>query len=123
MSWTYSQSSGKLIPPYGTSFYQGYSGAKPDGYNNPSMQDTHDIGPIPQGWYTLDEPIEGTEHGPYAIPLIPDDTNEMFGRSGFYCHGDDIADPGHASEGCLIQPKVARVAMWTGPDHRLQVVA
>ena len=39
---------------------------------------------------------------PVAMPLIPDPANQMHGRSGFFIHADSIADPGSASEGCIV---------------------
>lgn len=61
--------------------------------------------------------------GPFAIPLIPDPSNEMYGRGDFYCHGDSIENPGCASEGCVILPRTVRETIWNSTDHELQVVA
>jgi hypothetical protein len=99
----------------------GYSGAD-TGKNNPDMQDVRDIGPIPQGFYEIEAPIDSSTHGPYAMALVPDVANTMFDRSEFMIHGDGIHNPGHASEGCIILPRFAREQVWQSGDHRLQVV-
>lgn len=121
MSWIYEQSTGKMFDPNGVLAGTGYSGS-PEGKNNSLMQAVHDVGPIPVGWYTLQGPVDSHVHGKYAIPLEPDQLNEMFGRTGFMCHGDSLVNPGGASEGCIIMPHETRVAMWESNDHRLQVV-
>lgn len=127
MSWTYKQNSGELNAPDGQFVVSGYAGgakgAHPEGRNNPAMQDQHDIGPLPCGFYTMGEPREHSILGPYAIPLIPDASNEMFGRSAFYMHGDRIDAPGTASDGCIIMPRNVREFCWTSSDHRLEVVS
>lgn len=119
--WTYSQTSGEMVSPDGEVVGIGYSGAGP-GKNNPAMQDVHNVGPCPVGEYTMGAPVNSHVHGPYAIPLDPDATNEMFGRDAFMCHGDSIVNPGNASEGCIIQEHPVRVKMWESEDHRLEVV-
>ena len=129
--WTYSQSSGVLADPTGKPCAAGYSGHGP-GLNNPAMQDIHNIGPVPQGLYSLGAPLDHPTCGPFAIPLIPHDGNEMFGRSGFYVHGDDVRYPGQevASDGCIVLDRPDREAVWNarfGPldttDHILKVTA
>ena len=99
----------------------GYSGFGP-GKNNPTEENVQNVGPIPEGWYDIEPPTNSPIHGPFALPLLPDAGNAMFARSGFLIHGDSIERPGAASEGCIIQPKFARVAIWESGDHRLQVV-
>lgn len=121
MPWTYVQTSGAMIGPAGRLVGVGYSGAGA-GKNSPEMESVHNVGPIPCGEYTMGEPVNSHVHGPYAIPLHPDIENEMFGRDAFMCHGDSLVDPGNASEGCIIQAREVRVAMWESSDHRLQVV-
>jgi hypothetical protein len=119
--WTYEQSTGLMIDPTGMIVGEGYSGGG-QGKNNPLMQAIRDVGPIPQGSYTMESPVDSKTHGPYAIHLIPDAENDMFGRDEFLCHGDSIIAPGTASEGCIIQNHETRIKMWESGDHRLQVV-
>lgn len=131
MSWTFEQCTGKMFAPDGSLTGQGYSGGGTDpgnleaikGKNNPAMQKVHNEGPLPAGWYTMQGPINSHTHGPYAIPLLPDISNVMYGRDAFLCHGDSVVHPGFASEGCIIQDHLTRVKMWESGDHRLNVIS
>jgi hypothetical protein len=124
--WIFESSTGKLYDPLGNIAGNGYAGGDcglhPEGINNPNLQDQHNIGPTPEGLYTIGTPVEGTHLGPFAMPLTPDANNNMFGRSGFYMHGDTNPS-GHASDGCIIMPRTVRNAVWASSDHRLQVIA
>lgn len=133
--WTYKQSTGELTADGGSLLAIGYSGHG-DGVNDPDLQNVPDVGPIPQGLYDLGSPVNDPENpdsadpellklGPYAIPLTPHADNQMFGRSGFFCHGDDVHHLGErvASEGCIIMSPGARHRLWESGDHTLQVVA
>jgi hypothetical protein len=119
--WKYDQASGALTDPNGEFEARGYSGAAL-GKNNPDMENVPCVGPIPVGSYTLGEPFDSPEHGPFAMPLTPDPANEMFGRSGFLMHGDSLEHPGCASEGCIIMPPGARAGVWASGDRELEVV-
>ena len=107
----------------------GYSGgdcgAVPEAVNNPAFQAEANVGPLPTGYYSIGAPQDTVTHGPYALPLIPNSLNQMFGRSGFLIHGDSVVKPGQraASEGCIILPKLVRQQIWESGDHDLQVVA
>lgn len=119
-SWVYEQKTGMLyLNNVGKG--RGYSGAKPDGYNNPDLQAVRFVGPIPVGLYTLTTPIDTDSHGPYVLPLIPDSGNTMYGRSGFLVHGDSLSHPGFASMGCIVIDRKTREKIWAGP-HTLEVV-
>jgi len=110
-----------MLKPDGNLLAIGYSGlgiAK----NDPSAQHIPNMGPIPCGKYTILEPIDSPSHGPYAMHLVPDTANEMFSRSAFMIHGDSLEHPGAASDGCIIQPKSARMTIWESGDHDLQVI-
>lgn len=121
MSWYYHQSSGNLYNPNGILIAVGYSG-EGSGKNVPNMADVPNVGPIPCGAYTINPPIDSPTHGPFAMPLVPNDWNEMFGRSGFMIHGDSMESPGTASKGCIVMPRVAREAIWNSLDRALIVV-
>jgi hypothetical protein len=127
MSWTFEISTGKLYDPNGICVASGYSGGNqgknPEGIDNPADEPLKDIGPLPEGLYTLGEPVPQSHLGAFAVPLVPDPSNEMFGRADFYCHGDSVANPGCASKGCVIVPRQVREAMWKSNDHQLRVVA
>lgn len=126
MTWTYSQSSGQLTDPDGELVATGYAGgnrgANPEGKNNPDAQDQPCIGPLPQGVYTFSRTEDSPKLGPFAILLDPDPGNEMYGRSVFRMHGDSIAHPGCASEGCIIMPRAVREKVFASADHTLIVV-
>lgn len=114
--FTYNQFSGRLTGTVRDAIfdYFGYSGCG-DGKNNPAMQDAADVGPLPCGLYTIEliadangNPIDYEHKKAPVFRLVPDSTNEMFGRSGFLIHGDSIAEPGTASHGCMIENKAVR---------------
>jgi hypothetical protein len=120
--WTYAQLSGQLFDNGGGLTGVGYSGS-PTGKNNPAMQNVADVGPIPQGQYTIGAPHDTPQHGPYVLSLTPAAQNQMFGRDGFLMHGDSVAHPGTASEGCIIMQLAIRQKVWNSGDHELKVVA
>lgn len=133
MSWIYKQSTGELSDPTGKLIEKGYAGGDkgqhPEGRNNPAYQFVPDVGPLPQGTYTVGTPVEGSHLGPLAIPLIPDPANDMRGRKDFFCHGDHIGAPGTASDGCIIMSHATRALITTwqhaavSSDQTLQVIA
>jgi hypothetical protein len=124
--WTFEQSTGHLRDADGELVATGYAGGNcgknPDGVNNPDMQYQSCIGPLPEGLYIFGQPIEQSHLGPFAIPLIPDESNQMFNRGHFYIHGDNAGGNNSASEGCIIMPRSVRNEMWASLDHALQVV-
>lgn len=88
----------------------GDEGKVPAGVNNPAMQSQHNIGPAPQGFYTIGAPIDDPHFGP-VMWLTPDAANVMFGRSGFGIHCKNAKrDAGllgtpagnDSSDGCLV---------------------
>jgi hypothetical protein len=107
----------------GASFIErGYSGFGV-GKNNPAMQSIHNVGPIPQGdWTITGLTIENTPHGPYVLHLAPCENTITFGRSGFLIHGDSRQHPGTASQGCIILPRAIRERIWQSNDRHLVVV-
>jgi len=99
----YSQTSGAMRNAAGDLLATGYAGHGA-GVNNPALQSVHNTGPLPQGTYVINPPVDTTTHGPCVMWLTPDPANEMFGRSGFGIHADEIANPGKrlASTGCIV---------------------
>ena len=124
--FTYEQSSGRLYGPDGTHIATGYAGGNegknPEGVNNHSMQDQKGIGPLPTGFYTFGEVVAQSQLGPFAIPLVPLPGNQMFGRGGFYCHGDTAQLNHSASEGCMIFPRQVRNEIVSSNDKQLAVI-
>ena len=120
-AWTYAQKTGELQQD-GKPVATGYSGAGP-GKNNPAMQMVHNVGPIPQGdWTIAGPPVNTAEHGPYVLTLKPSPETSTFGRSGFLMHGDSKESPGCASQGCVILPRSVREEVWNSGDQNLEVV-
>ena len=102
-----------------------YSGYGADA-NQPADESIKDLGPLPEGGYTIGTPIdlEGGPHGPYVLPLTPNDGHPMYGRSGFACHGDRTDGSVHlASHGCLIAPRATREQIGQSGDNQLEVIA
>jgi lipoprotein-anchoring transpeptidase ErfK/SrfK len=107
MSWTYQITSGTLLNQNGHVVGHGYSGHG-DGLNNPSMCNVKDVGPLPQGTYTIGQPQDDHQVGVFAMPLTPDPANQMFGRSAFFIHGDNPQLNHSASDGCIILANAIR---------------
>jgi len=122
LNWTYQQSTGKVLDPNGVVIGYGYSG-KGKYKNDPEAQAIHDQGPIPEGYYTIDSPRDTVTHGPFVLPLLPFEQNQMFGRSGFLIHGDSVVHPGTASQGCIIAARYIREDIAKSPIKVLAVVS
>lgn len=121
-AWTYAQKTGELQQD-GKHVAKGYSGAGA-GKNNPAMQQVPNVGPIPQGdWTIAGPPVDTQDHGPYVLHLQPAPQTETFGRSAFLMHGESIESPGCASHGCVIMPRPVREQVWNSGDRDLKVVA
>lgn len=118
----YSQRSG-VLTRNGIAVSTGYSG-RGDGVNNPEMQNIRMIGPCPQGHYTIGHAQTEPKLGPVAMRLAPNPANEMFGRAGFFIHGDNVELDHTASEGCLIFNLSTRTGISAAVnegDNQLQV--
>jgi hypothetical protein len=111
-----------MFTPDGECIATGYSG-DPVHKNDPNAQSLRNQGPIPEGDYTFGSPVKTFTHGPYVLPLYPDPKNLMWNRYGFLIHGDNITEPGTASQGCIILAREFREMMWNSSDHTLQVIA
>lgn len=118
--YTFEQATGRLLDETNAPIAKGYAGREA-GKNNPDMQNVKGIGPLPRGWYTAQPPGDDAVVGKFAMRLIPDVGNEMFGRNSFFMHGDSIQQPGMASHGCIVMPRAVREKFWLMSDHRIQV--
>lgn len=121
--WTFNRLHGELVDPAGevksTSVYSGV----PEDKNNPDFESVQNRGPIPAGLWTVVNLIPGeTKHGPYVLTLLPQAGTKTFGRSGFLIHGDNVKEPGTASEGCIIVPRWLRELVWESLDRVIRVV-
>lgn len=126
MTWRYDQSSG-VLSLNGAFVSQGYSG-KGRGKNNPALQGERGVGPLPAGKWKIVGKYDSKSVGPYALTLYADDgklddTHAGTGRGAFRIHGDSIARPGDASNGCIILPRAIREKIWLSGDRDLEVVA
>lgn len=122
MTWTYSQSTGRLSHD-GEVIATGYAGHDA-GLDDPNAQQTAFVGPLPRGTYDIGSPIsDGGHMGPYVLPLSPWPINNMFGRSGFYIHGDTPARDQSASNGCIVLDRQWRALITQSSDPVLVVTA
>jgi hypothetical protein len=121
MTWQWSDGAGEMRHD-GEKIGSGYSGSD-WGKNNPQAVAAPGVGPIPLGSWTMTGIESGGPTGPFTIILAPDAGTDTHGRSQFRVHGDSIANPGHASHGCIIISRPTREAMWRSGDPHLQVVA
>lgn len=130
MSWKYSQSSGQLIGPDGTSAGFGFAGHGIAGANQVSLQYQHMIGPLPQGDYTMSAWFDKKDPmGLCVIKLDPATQEQMHGRADFYIHGSRNLLTGglnaflDSSDGCIcIGDCTLRRAIWSSVDHSLVVM-
>jgi hypothetical protein len=122
MAWTFQITSGTWLNQNNIPVGKGYAGHG-DGLNNPAMCNVPDVGPLPQGRYTIGQPIQDNCVGIYALPLTPDPANQMFGRFGFYIHGDNPELNHTASDGCIILPRAVRNDIANSGDDDLIVTA
>lgn len=102
--------------------FLGYSGADGVWKNSPALTMHHNLGPIPVGQWSMGTPYDDPHKGRDVIPLFPDFGTETYGRRGFLIHGDSIAHPGHASDGCIILDHAARLELIKSVDKLLVVV-
>ena len=117
----YSQGTGSLVCTNDTTGQQylscnGYAG-NGAGLNNPAAQNQPNVGPLPQGDYTVGGFTR--RRGPQTRPLTPAPGNSMFGRSAFLIHGDNRARNNTASEGCVIVDLGCRAGIPTGETLRV----
>lgn len=106
MIFAYQQKTGRLLAG-ALHVADGYSGQPPH-VNDPAAESLQETGPIPRGAYLLDQVDDTTKLGPLAIRLVPFVTTVLYGRDGFWIHGDSAAKPGYASHGCIILPHDSR---------------
>lgn len=130
LCWIYSQSTGQLthVDADGNTDYTagpGYAG-NGEGLNNPAMQSTPNIGPLPQGDYTIGPMQENPIHGGRVIlhqsmRLTPAPGNDMSGRGGFFMHRDNGRNNLSASNGCIIESDADRRRVAASQDTCLKV--
>ncbi len=120
MPWEYNQATGTLSRNGIVVATNGYSGFG-IGRNNPMMEDRINVGPIPRGRYTIGRPRISRRTGPHVLNLTPFGHNAL-GRTDFQIHGDSRTDPGNASNGCIVLPRMIREQISQSPDNIINVV-
>jgi len=85
----------------------GYSGDVAH-FNKPEMDHLPKMGPLPSGPYRLHYIADDPKLGPHIFQLEPIGSFPLYGRSGFYIHGDSPALNHTGSEGCIVCPPVVR---------------
>ena len=131
LSWEFAQNTGRLThiddKTGARKFIAfGYAG-NVKGFNNSKLQHVGNVGPLPQGHYTinLNPQTRITVSGSRvtdALVLTPDKHNEMFDRSGFLIHGRTASWDFGASNGCAIFDYNIREKIWKSGDAQLDVV-
>jgi len=116
VSCTYSQSTGRLKCKDDDSGEDKvdakcYAGSESGGgKNKPEKQGERNNGPLPRGDWGIGK--TDSSKGPLTIDLHPKNNNDVFKTNrdpnSFRVHGDSSANPGNASEGCIICNKPTR---------------
>ena len=120
--WTFEQLTGKISNNAGDVVGIGYAGHEL-GKNNPQLQNIKNVGPLPTGIYTIEQPGDDPVVGRYAMRLCPDPTNDMYGRADFFIHGDNPNHIGESSDGCIVVALGVRQEIWDSNDHTLKVIS
>lgn len=124
---TYAQDSGTLYDAAGKVLGHGWAG-RGDCLNRPDRQCEKSLGPLPRGRYRILAPRDDPKMGLYVLPLAPvgDETATPFAwlcnRAGFAIHGHTADHPLLSSDGCIIQERPTREAIWSSGDRDLVVV-
>ena len=127
LDWLFNQSTGQISQqpsaalgggppqPIGT----GYAG-NGAGRNNPAMQGTPNVGPIPQGTYDIGPGHSSPNTGPNTMNLTPQASTDTLGRDLFRIHGDNATND--ASHGCVVAGPNIRNQINNSPDRVLRVL-
>lgn len=117
--WNYTVTTG-AIEHDGEHMGAGYSG-RAEGLNNPDMESTHAVGPIPRGEWKLGPWHDHVHLGPCVSQLTPVG-HDAHGRTEFFVHGDNAYGSHTASHGCIILGPAIRHAMRDSHDDLLTVM-
>ncbi|HEY5998128.1 MAG TPA: tlde1 domain-containing protein [bacterium] len=129
LAWVYSRSSGQLThedPPLrSVDVGTGYSGHGL-GLNNPTLQFLRNVGPIPQGTWTIGPQQNNTTGSgtnlPASMRLTPAADTQTLGRDGFLIHGDNGRGNRSASQGCPVFNRNIRNQIGGSDDNTLVVI-
>ena len=104
--WAFEITTGNMYDPNGKLVSSGYAGGNcgknPEGIDNPDDEGLKNIGPLPEGIYTFGTPVEHSQLGAFAIPLIPDPATICWGA----------VDSTFTATRCSIRPQV-KVALFS----------
>ena len=101
---------------------QSAQGGNPSGLNNPFAQNEPNVGPIPEGRYSIGPAFTHPRTGRLTMRLTPQPGTHMFGRDGFLIHGGNFETLA-SSKGCIVvQPSGRRELSDLGPGQPLWVV-
>jgi hypothetical protein len=115
--WTYDRKTGVLSN--GEPLGKGYSGHG-QGLNNPKLEMVHNLGPIPAGIWEIGLFFDDKHLGPCVAALRPT-SQDVFGRGGFFIHGDNKSMNHTASDGCIILSKTLREAIRDSGDNLIAI--
>lgn len=101
MPWVYKVSAHTFYLDGVYKFNAEYSG-RPGLMNDSANECISDKGPIPRGTYTIGAAFYHHKTKAYTMRLTPFIENQMCGRDGFMIHGNSVAHPLDASDGCII---------------------
>lgn len=96
----YSQTTG-LLSKDGKALGYGYSG-RDKGLNSTDHEIVKNLGPIPRGLWEIGVFSPKSALGPVVAALRPIGGQNVFGRGGFFIHGDNSKLNNSASHGCII---------------------
>jgi hypothetical protein len=122
VTWTFKIATGEFIDPQGHVLSStAYSGHPPH-VNDPTAFKIPMQGPLPPGVYGIGNPRNPPDHlGPVAMPLHPTASTFLYGRSGFFIHGDNAQMNHTASDGCIILGRAIRDMIAESADRQLTV--
>lgn len=101
MPWVYKVSVHKFYLNGTFQFDAEYSG-RPEFWNDSANECVSNKGPLPRGTYTIGPAFNHPRTRAYTMRLTPFIENQMCGRDGFMIHGNSVAHPTQASDGCII---------------------
>jgi hypothetical protein len=116
--WVYSQNTG-ILSHGGEPIGKGYSG-RGQGLNNSKMEMVHSVGPLPRGTWEIGMFFDDKHLGPCVAALRPTD-QDIYGRGGFFIHGDNKLVNFTASDGCIILPRKLREAIRDSKEKYIAV--
>ncbi|MBS3049858.1 tlde1 domain-containing protein [Enterobacter mori] len=101
MVWVYKVSVHKFYLNGTYQFDADYSG-RPGFWNDSANEYVSHKGPLPRGTYTIGPAFYHPKTRAMTMRLTPFIENQMCGRDAFMIHGNSVAHPQDASDGCII---------------------